>query len=278
MEKINLKQKIDFILRDKYGLALRQGLEQENLLIGRNKQEKKLMADIKRLKAGEPLDYIIGWTPFLNCKIDLSQEPLIPRPETEYWTEQAIINIRQSLIVNNKKISILDIFSGSGCVGIAILKNIPGVQVDFAEIDPKLIKQIKINLKLNKISLKRYKVIQSDIFQKVKGKLARPNPLISGEGGYDFILANPPYVPGGKINRDVIKYEPKRALFGGKDGLDIIRKLLKQAPKHLNTGGQLWIEFSSEQKMAIEKLIKQNNMKGEFYKDQYDRWRWVVTG
>ncbi|MDD5430831.1 MAG: class I SAM-dependent methyltransferase [Candidatus Pacebacteria bacterium] len=250
MEKINLEQKIDFIIRDKYS----------------GKPNRKLLADVKRLKSGEPLDYIIGWTPFLNCKIDLSQKPLIPRSETEFWTEAAVKEISAGKWP--KKIKVLDIFSGSGCVGIAILKACPELveRVDFSETDPKLVKQIKINLKLNKISPKRYRIMRSDIFKNVRET-------------YDFILANPPYVAGNRISRKVIKYEPKKALWGGKKGMEIIKNFLKQAPEHLRLGGHIYMEFSPEQKRAIAKLIKTlgRGWKETFHKDQSRRWRWVAV-
>lgn len=232
------------------------------------KWNKNFLKDLIRLKTGEPLDYIIGWVPFLNCKIDLRIKPLIPRPETEYWTEKLISLIRANGGIR-KKLKIIDIFSGSGCIGIAILKNIPHSQVHFAEIDPKLIKQIKLSLKINKISPKRYKLIESNAFINIKEK-------------YDFILANPPYIPlknKHKVQKLVLKHEPQLALFGGKDGMKYIKQVFEYASKFLNPTGQLWLEFDSSQKNAITKLLKNNksftNLK--FHKDQYNRWRFIVA-
>ena len=102
-----------------------------------------------------PKEYKRGYTNFAQCKIDLSMRPMIPRKETEFLVKKAIKGIKD---VGDKRI--LDIFAGSGCIGIAILKHIKNSRVDFVEIDANLIKQIKINLKLNKIKPNRYKVIQ----------------------------------------------------------------------------------------------------------------------
>jgi len=225
-----------------------------------------ILKDITRLKNGEPLDYIIGWTPFLNCKIDLSLKPFIPRSETEYWTEQFLYSIKQDK-KDKLGVEILDIFSGSGCIGAAILKNTKKAQVDFAEIEPKFIQQIKINLQLNKIAASRYKVIHSDIFKKIKKQ-------------YDYILANPPYIPLKnikKVDNAVLNFEPRIALFGRNDGLWHIRNFLKQAKNHLKPDGQIWMEFDSPQKNKIADLLQRlNYQKYQFFKDQYKKWRYAI--
>ena len=122
--------------------------------------------DIARLKAGEPVDYLIGFVEFAGCKIDLSSKPLIPRPETEHWILLAIEEIKKYRSSPKRDLSIrcLDMFSGSGCIGIAVLKHIFQAHVDFAENEKKFLQQIQLNLKKNRISRKRFRVFQSNIF------------------------------------------------------------------------------------------------------------------
>src|SRR3990167_81630 len=163
-KSLEFKRDTAWLLRDKY-----HGYLTENFFY-----------DIYRIKMGEPIDYVIGWLPFLGCRIDLSFRPFIPRTETEFWTKNAIEDAK--LRFRNRAIKVLDIFAGSGSIGIATLKHILRVKVDFAEIDKNFCQQIEKNLVLNQIVLDRSRIICSDIFSDICGK-------------YDLILANPPYVP-----------------------------------------------------------------------------------
>ena len=246
----NLQQEIRWLLEEKYGGNITA----------------KAQKDIQRLEKGEHIDYVIGFVEFLGCKTDLSQKPLIPRPETEYWVERTIQYVKRKSSARASLIRCLDIFAGSGCIGVAVLKHIPFANVDFAEKEKKLLKQIKINAKLNRISSKRYRVFQSDIFSNVKGR-------------YDYILANPPYVAETrktKVQKSVLEQEPKAAVFGGKDGLYYIRKFLKKIGGYLVPGGVVYLEFDSHQRRDIIKLAKVAGVKEvDVRKDQFGKWRYA---
>lgn len=226
-------------------------------------------------KKEEPIEYRVGFSNFLNCRIDLSLKPFIPESETRYWVKRAIRGIQKAVPTGrqaNQKIVCLDIFAGSGCIGIAILKHIKNARVDFAEIDKNFIKQIKINLKLNKIDSKRYKVIQSDVFES-------PHLKFKCGDKYDYIFANPPYIALKNkhlVQNSVYDFEPHKALFGGQDGLLYIRKFLEQARKHLNPNGEIWMEFDYLQKRGLEDLLKELNYKNyKICKDQFQTWRYI---
>jgi release factor glutamine methyltransferase len=243
-----MQKKIEWLLKEKY--------------LGKpNAQFKK---DIARLKKGEPLDYVIGFTEFLGCKIDLSKKPLIPRFETEYWVELAMETIKKQ----QGNIKMLDVFSGSGCIGVAMLAHCKQVKVTFVDSQINCIEQIKISCKINNISKKRYTIIQSDIFKNVTDS-------------YDYIFANPPYIPTtrkSKVQKSVVRYEPKKALFGGNDGLFYIRKFLAAVKNFLNPGGKIYMEFDPPQKNQIEILLKKYGYKDwEFRKDQYGKFRYVAV-
>lgn len=221
--------------------------------------------DLELLKAGTPLAYLIGHIPFLGCHIDLSLHPLIPRTETEYWVEKAIEKIRENY--KNAPIRILDVFAGSGCIGIALLSRLPNASVDFAEIDETLVEQIKKNLDLNDIDPSRYRIFASDVFASLP------------EGTYDAIVANPPYinpVHEGRVEESVLEHEPHKALFAAEEGFALVKKTIEEAPKHLRPGGTLYLEHDDIQKDAIESLAGSVGAEASFYKDQFDKYRWVT--
>jgi release factor glutamine methyltransferase len=209
-------------------------------------------ADLRRLEAGEPLAYVIGSIPFCHTKIFLESKPLIPRPETEYWTMKAIEDIK-FLSASNPRI--LDLCAGSGCIGVSVLKAIPGTTVDFIEIDPAHHETIQNNISLNGIDPERTKILGGSLFENISGV-------------YDAILTNPPYINPrlrNEVEGSVLKYEPHLALFGGIQGTEIISEILAKAPNFLRADGILYIEHEPEQ----EAFVREKLPGIESHKDQY---------
>jgi len=244
-----MNQSIVWLLNEKYGGRLTKAAEE----------------DIARLRAGEPVDFVIGYKKFCGCKIDLRFRPLIPRDETEHWI-QKITEGRPPSVRRRSTLRCLDIFAGSGCCGIAVLKNAPNSHCDFYDIDDNCLKQIRLNLKINNIDKKRYRVIKSDAFAKIKGR-------------YDIILANPPYIglaEKKKVQRSVLNFEPKQALFAKDNGLFFINKFLSQAKNYLAPEGVIYLEFGYNQKKEVEKILKRYGYQNfEFHEDQFNKWRFV---
>ncbi len=222
-------------------------------------------SDVTRLEKGEPVDYVIGFTQFLGCHIDLSHFPLIPRTETEFWVERTI----REILNKNKKGSVhcLDLFSGSGCIGIALLQHIKQATVDFGENEDDCLKQIQKNLEKNKVANSRANVYKSDRFENIPQKK------------YDYIFANPPYIAREReknVQESVAEWEPHHALFAKDDGLYYIKKIIQEAPTFLKKNGTIFIEFDSCQKEAIERFISRDKYIYTFWKDQFGKWRTVV--
>jgi len=262
------KREIEWLLKEKYEGKLTEAAKK----------------DIEKLKSEEPIDYLIGFVEFLGSKIDLSQRPFIPRPETEYWLEKAIKEIEQKTKNKKQRTEVLDIFAGSGCIGIAILKQIKNVRVDFGEIERKFLKQIKINLKLNRINKKRYRIIRSDIFDKIKEKVEEDKSSSSPFAAtrvYDYIFANPPYVAKQRlkeVQKSVLNFEPKNSFFGRKTGLFYIKKFLKEAKSYLKKTGKIYLEFDPRQKEEILKILNDYKYSNyQIHRDQYGKWRYLIV-
>lgn len=201
---------------------------------------------------------------FLNCNIDVSKKVLEPRQETEFWVGKAI----KESPTRAGKIECLDLFAGSGCIGIAVLKNLKDAVVDFADISGEALEQIRINLELNKVSSQRYKIIKSDIFGSLKSKK------------YDIIFANPPYVALDRIKevqKEVLEKDPRLALFSGREGMDAIRKFLPGTAAHLSPKGKVFMEFDPGQKKEIKKIADRCGLSVSFHKDQFNKYRWLTA-
>jgi len=203
-----------------------------------------------------PEDYKRGYKEFLGVKVDLFFRPLIPREETEDWVEEVMGEIKGEC---------LDLFAGSGCIGLSILKNVPDSTCDFGDKENSFLKGIKKSVEENRIEKERFNLIKTDVFSNVSKK-------------YDFILANPPYVAESRmdeVGEDVKIFEPPIALYGGSDGMEIIKKFLNEASDYLKEKGIIYMEFDPEQKNWIEEIIKDKYSSFEFLKDRYGKYRFV---
>jgi release factor glutamine methyltransferase len=242
-----LQREISWLLKEKYA----------------GRETAAFKKDLQKLKEGVPLAYLIGYVAFLNCRIYLDKFPLIPRPETEFWTDKVIEDIQQK----KEAASCLDMFSGSGCIGTALLKAIPSLKVDFIDSNKDFLKQTLKNLKVNQISSQRFNLIHSNLFNAVARQ-------------YEYIVANPPYVAQKNqqlVQASVLNYEPQEALWAGKNGFKIIKPFLNQAQPYLKKNGKIYLEFGYGQKKQLTQYIQEAGFKNfSFFKDQYGKWRWVV--
>ena len=193
---------------------------------------------IKRRINNEPVAYIIGKKEFWSENFLVNYGTLIPRPETELMIYK-IINF-----FKNKKVNILDIGTGSGCVLLSILKELKfsrGIGID---ISSKAIKTAKKNSKiLNLLNRSKFKIFGISEFN---------------QGKYDLIVSNPPYIPKReikKLSKDIINYEPILALDGGKDGLDLIKKVIYKSKYLLKKNGLFALEIGNNQYKKVTYLL-----------------------
>jgi len=195
---------------------------------------------IEQRSSGSPVAYLTNKKFFWNSEFFVTNDTLIPRPDTELIIENALNSMKQK-----NKINILDIGIGSGCILLSILKerkNFYGTGID---ISKKCINLSKINaFKLNVSS--RLKLYKSDVDKFNLGK-------------YDLIVSNPPYIKTFDLKyleRDVAEFEPRLALDGGLDGLSEIRKVIKKTSELIKKNGKFILEIGFDQKNKVIELLK----------------------
>ena len=209
-----------------------------------NKQNLNTFYDfINRRKNGEPLAYIIKEKEFWNENFYVDKNVLIPRPDTEILVEEIM-----KLYSKQKKLSILDVGTGSGCIIISILKERQKFRGTAIDISKKALNIAKYNAKIHHLS-NRIKFYKSSVDNFFKHK-------------YDLIVSNPPYISRLKIkylDKDILGFEPIQALEGGIDGFNVFSKIVKKSSMLLKIGGKLVLEIGFDQKFKMLKLLKKHN-------------------
>ena len=200
---------------------------------------KKYNLAIKRRINREPIAYIIGKKEFWSEDFVVNNATHVPRPETELLIYK-VVNF-----FKNKRINILDIGTGSGCILLAILKELNlsrGIGID---ISAKAIQTAKVNSKnLNLLSHSKFKIFDLNKYN---------------IGRYDLIVSNPPYIPSKDIknlSKDIINHEPIIALDGGLDGLDLIKKVIYKSSNLLKRNGLLAIEIGFNQYKRVSSILR----------------------
>ncbi len=193
------------------------------------KELEKIRELLRRRGQREPLAYILGIQPFHNCQIKVDRRVLVPRPETEELVQKVLDEIPA------RNLRILDLCCGSGCIGIALKKELPNSEVTLADISPKALELAKENADLNEVEVNFH---QGDLCQDLKGP-------------FDLICCNPPYVSEEeyKTLEPELHFEPKGALVAPNRGLEIYQRLAKELPKILK--GRLYMEIGADQANEI---------------------------
>lgn len=227
-----------------------------------------LQSDIARLSAAEPLAYVIGWVPFLGNTIFVEHDgarSLIPRPETEWWTELLISALKETY--GDSPFTLLDLCAGSGAIGVSVLATLPNAEVSFSEIDPALVPLIQKNIEANGIARERAHIFTGDAYSSLS------------TAKFNCIATNPPYIPSSRVlDTSVTSYEPHTALFSGDDGLEIIRAITKGAHEHLLPGGMMWLECDSGNGEEARTLtLSGGAVEATLRTDLYGRPRLVVA-
>ena len=221
---------------------------------------------VGRLLKGEPLAYVMEEWDFYGMRLHVTKDVLIPRDDTCAVTALAI---KQALFLQQSP-RVLDLCTGSGCIGLAVASRVKDARVTLADISPEALAIAKKNVAAQKLSA-RVSCVQANALEEPAAFL----------GKFDMIISNPPYITGQEMEElpgSVRNYEPHLALYGGSDGLDFYRSIAKNYTQALKPGGYLCFEFGMGQGDAVCRLLEENGYTIlERSRDYNDRERAVIA-
>lgn len=200
-------------------------------------QQKEYEIALKKRTEHIPLQYIVGEQEFMGLKFKVNSSVLIPRQDTETLVEEALKKVRPDM-------KVLDMCTGSGCIIISIIKNVPSSEGYAVDISKQALNVAKENAKSNEVPVN---FERSDLFDNVTGV-------------YDVIVSNPPYIPTAEIPKlmpEVGSFEPLEALDGKEDGLFFYRKIVAECGSYLKDGGYILFEIGCEQAEAVTTMLRE---------------------
>lgn len=187
----------------------------------------------QKLKEHYPIQYLIGYVDFYNTKINVNENVLIPRFETELLIDKTI-----KFLKNKNYKTLIDICTGSGCIAISLKKHTDLI-IDACDISDKALETAKQNAKQNNVAINYFKL---DILKEIPIKK------------YDCIISNPPYVLKDEYTSPETKYEPSIALYANNNGLEFYERILKTAKDYLNDNGSIIFEIGATEGLKIKEL------------------------
>ena len=208
-------------------------------------EERRFERYVRRREAHEPIAYIRGRRAFRTLELEVTPAVLIPRPETETLVEVALEALAAVPAEHGEPLA-LDVGTGAGCIALALAAEDPFVSVTAVDVSEAAVEQARLNA--GRLGLAgRLHLLQSDLFA-----------ALPPEARFDVIVSNPPYIPAAEYDQlepNVREYEPRLALYGGDDGLDVYRRLVPEALGRLRTGGMLAVEVGAGEAAAVRELF-----------------------
>lgn len=199
----------------------------------------RMRALVQRAAEEEPIAYLTGRAHFFNLEFEVTRDVLIPRPDTETLVENVLQTVRHQPGLEAPRV--IDLCTGSGCVAAAVAQHLKSAMIVATDISPAAVTVARRNVERLGLG-ERVLVEQGDLFAPLAGMVdVRP---------FHLVLANPPYIRSDaipKLDRNVREYEPTQALDGGPDGLDLHRRILREAPDRLVAGGRVFLEIAFDQ-------------------------------
>lgn len=256
------ERELDANLREYFYQAF--GLNRSDLLLSKDlafseSEMLKVFSAVKKLKTGQPLAYVLEQKEFYGLKLKVNESVLIPRPETEELVDWIIKDVG-----SDAKLQILDIGAGSGCIALALKKNLSASKIwgidnsmDALEVARENSKELKLDVEFGKMDF-----------------------LNEGpEGLFDLIVSNPPYIAKEEentIEKNVLEHEPYSALFVKKDPLIFYRRMMEYSMDHLRKSASMYWEINQKYAEELLDLLRQKNFRNvELRKDLNDNYRMI---
>jgi release factor glutamine methyltransferase len=218
---------------------------------------------LMRRAAGEPTQYLTGKQDFWGLEFEVDPSVLIPRPETEHVVEVALERLgeaagrRAGAATRNSRIA--DVGTGSGCIAIALAKELPDAKIVATDISSAALEVAKRNAVRHGVA-QRLRFIETDLLKvAIESSLTRAERSAASPPTFDLIVSNPPYVArdeAGMLAREVREHEPHAALFGGAKGTEIYERLVEQAGSVLGAGGILVLELGYDSAQCVRLLLE----------------------
>lgn len=254
--------KLRWVLSHLLGCGLLDGLRHGKDLPS-PEHARQFEAAVARLETDEPVQYVVGETDFMGLRIQCDPRALIPRPETEQLVECAEAFLRDRPGVP----AVVDVCTGTGCIACALAKRMPRLRVRATDISPDALALARQNAQALGAEVE---FLQADLLEGI------------GDSGMDLVVSNPPYIAStdcGRLDRTVRGFEPRLALDGGADGLQVISRLVEEAARVLSSTGLLVMEIGDDQaETAMEILCRKPQFKNQKLLFDYAGRARVVTG
>lgn len=189
----------------------------------------------------EPIQYLVGEEWFYGLQFKVDKRVLIPRPATETIIDHTLNHARNTFGKSGEGVLIADVCTGSGCVAITLLKNLPGARVIATDISTDALEVARFNAERHKV-LDRLELVEGDLLAPIAN-----HPVAGKVASLHYLVSNPPYIPDDEwsaVAPNVKNHEPHLALRGGADGLDYVRRLLQDGPGLIRAEGLLLIEVA----------------------------------